>query len=114
MTHTLLASGRQNERWEEKEEAREAEMEIEKEFQCHKIIFIENNPMFPCLYSHTNTPTAFTPLTERLDKRDKSLCGELVSGESGPGRERVQGSHGVGKGVSRWWCECGFDQRWRY
>lgn len=37
-------------------------------FQCHKIIFIENNPMFPCWYSHTNAPIAFSPLTEYLDK----------------------------------------------
>lgn len=35
--------------------------------------FIENNPMFPCWYSHTNTPTASRPLTEHLDRGDKSF-----------------------------------------
>jgi len=54
--------------------------------------FIENNPMFPCWYSHTNTPTAFSPLIEYLDKGDKSFHSELASGKSGPERECVQGS----------------------
>jgi len=57
----------------EKEEEQETGTEIERVFQYHKIIFIENNPMFPCWYSHTNTPTAVRPLTESLDKGDKSF-----------------------------------------
>lgn len=62
--------------------------------------------MFPCFSSHINTPTAFSPLTDYLDKGEKSFCSELVSRESGLGRERVQGGHGVGEeGVSRWLCE---------
>jgi len=62
--------------------------EIERVFQCYKIIFIENNPMFPCWYSHTNAPTTFNPLIEYLEKGDKSFS-ELASGKSGPGYERV-------------------------
>jgi len=76
----------------EKEKEQEAGTEIERVFQCHKIIFIENNPMFPCWYSHTNTPTAFSPLIEYLDKGDKSFHSELARRKSGPGRECVQGS----------------------
>jgi len=77
---------------EEKQKEQEAGTEIERVFQYHKIIFIENNPMFPRWYSHTNTPTAFSPLTEHLNKGDKSFRSGLASGKSGPGRERVQGS----------------------
>lgn len=87
----------------------QAGTEIERVFQCHKIIFIENNPMFPCWYSHANTPTAFCPLTECLGKGDKSFHSELASGKRGPGRESVQGSHGDGEGgVSRWCGKNGF------
>lgn len=78
--------------------------EIEREFQCHKIIFIENNPMFPCWYSHTNSPTAFSPLTEYVVKGDKSFRSELASGKSRPGHECVHGSPVFEEeDVSRWW-----------
>lgn len=52
--------------------------------------------MFPCFYSHTNTPTAFSPLTEYLDKGEKSFRSVLVRRESGPVRECVRGGHGFG------------------
>jgi len=38
--------------------------------------------MFSCWYSHTNTPKAFSPLTEYLNKGDKSFRSELASGKS--------------------------------
>jgi len=67
--------------------------------------------MFPCWYSHTNTPTAFSPLIEYLDKGDKSF-GELASGKNGLGRGVCVRKHGVGEeGVSRWWSEYRFEQR---
>lgn len=91
MMHALLASTQKDRMsdGEEKEEDQEAGTEIEREFPCHKIIFIENNPMFPCWYSHTDTPMAFRPLTECLDKGDKSFCNELARKEIRPGRECV-------------------------
>ena len=63
--------------------------------------------MSPCWYSHTNAPTAFSPLTVYLCKWDKSFfCGELASGKRGPGRDGVQGRR---RRRSGWW---GFE--WRY
>lgn len=53
-------------------EEEEAGTEIER-FGVTRLFFIENNPMFPCWYSHTNTPTASRPLTEHLDRGDKSF-----------------------------------------
>lgn len=81
----------------EKEKEQEAGTEIERVFQYHKIIFIENNPMFPRWYSHTNTPSAVSPLTECLNKGDKSFCSDLASGKSRPGCESVQGSTALDK-----------------
>ena len=112
--HALLASTQKDRMNDggEKEEEQEAGTEIERVFQCHKIIFIENNPMFPCWYSHTNTPTAPHPLAEYLGKGEKSFRIELASGKSRPGRECVRGSHGVGEGgVSGWWHKYELERR---
>lgn len=96
-----------------KEEEQEAGREIEKGVVSisQDYFFIENNPMFPCWYSHTNTPTAFCPLTEYLNKGDKSFHSELARGKSGPGRKCVQVGHGVGEErASRWrWGSMGLD-----
>lgn len=57
--------------------------------------------IIPCppVGTHTQTtPTAFSPLTEYLDKGHKSFRSELASGKSGPrGHVSVQGSHVVGE-----------------
>jgi len=82
---------------------KEAGTEMVRAFQCHKIIFIENNPVFSCWYSRTNRPSAFCPLTEHLHDGDKSVASELASGTSGPGRECARGSTALRRRV----CEDG-------
>lgn len=57
--------------------------------------------IIPCppVGTHTQTPsTAFSPLTEDLNKGDKSFCSELASGKSGlEKRGSVQGSRVIGE-----------------
>lgn len=49
MMHALLASTRTDRMSDGGEKAEKQKAEKEIEFQCHKIIFIENNPVFPLL-----------------------------------------------------------------
>lgn len=60
--------------------------------------YFENNPVFPCWYSHTDTPTAFSPLTEYLDKGDKSFRSELASGKRRPGTRACARKQGCWRG----------------
>lgn len=67
-------------------------------FSATRLFLLKIIPCLPVGTHTQTTPTAFSPLTEYLDKGHKSFRSELASGKSGPlGHGSVQGSHIVGE-----------------
>jgi len=62
-----------------------AAKEIEREFQCHKTILFENNPMFFPPFGATHTQTPPTALFSPLISRYKSFLEKITWKEQGPG-----------------------------
>ncbi len=78
-------------------------------FSATRLFLLKIIPCSPVATHTQTTPQPSVPLTEY----HKSFLSGLASGKSGPGRESVQGSHGVwrGGGVSRWCGMYGFERR---
>lgn len=88
----------QDERWREKVEERETEIEREHVSMAQDYFLLKIIPCSP-VGTHTQTTPRLSVFSPGLWTNETSLfffwCGELASGESMPGRESVRESRGV-------------------